>query len=226
MSQQTQDADEQYSKPRSRLAGDLEGRTVGFWLLVAVAIAVVVLGIGSWWVWGLARGMPMDGDAMDEQMGDMGEKMGMEGMPHTDVRLPPVAGFYDGQQIFFVHPEASDAEVAEALTEMMGGSPVLVVPELAEVAAAARDDVYVFANGLEGMGPLGFQPDVFASVPGDDDYSPLRTVVEVSWNDDDAARELTSADEVEAAADAGEVELTETDVVVNMPVLTWPEGAR
>lgn len=68
----------------------------------------------------------------------------------TDARLPPVAGLYDGRQIFFVHPEASDAEVAGTLTDMMGGSPVLVVPE---VDAAARDEVFLFTNGIEGMGP-------------------------------------------------------------------------
>lgn len=109
---------------------------------------------------------------------------------------------------------------------MMGGSPELVVPELAEVPAAARDEMFVFTNGIEGMGPMGFQPDVFASMPGDDAYPPLRTVVLVSWHDDDAARELTSADEVDADADADELELDETDVVVKMPVLTWPEGQR
>jgi hypothetical protein len=209
------------TEPRQDRA-EVEGRPLAFWIVVAVAIAVVVLGFGAWWVWALGRGMPMDGGAMEEPMDDMG----MEDMPHTDVRLPPVAGFYDDQEISFVHPEASDAEVAEALTEMMGGSPVLVVPELAEVPDEARDDVFVFANGLEGMGPLGFQPDVFASVPGDEGYSPLRTVVLVTWQDGDEARELTSADDVRAAADAGEVELEETDTVVNMPVLTWPGGER
>lgn len=109
---------------------------------------------------------------------------------------------------------------------MMDGSPVPVVPELGEVPAAARDAVYVFANGLEGMGPLGFQPDVFPSVPGDDDYSPLRTVMLVTWHDGDQARELTSANEIRAAADGGEIELEQTDTVVNMPMLSWPEGHR
>ena len=200
----------------------VEGRPLTFWVAVAIVIAVVVLGIGAWWVWGIGRGMPMDGGGMDEQM----DQSGMQDMPHTDVRLPPVAVLYEGQQIFVVHPETSDPEVAQALTEMMGGSPVLVVPELAEVPAAARDDVYVFANGLEGMGPLGFQPDVFTSVPGDDGYSPLRTIVLVTWHDEDRARELTSAEQVQATADDGEIELEATDTVVNMPVLTWPGGAR
>lgn len=216
MSPQTRDQDEAIAEPRSWLAADVEGRTVGFWIAVAVAIAVVVIGFGAWWVWGLGQGMPMDDDMAS----------GMGQMPRTDVRLPPVAGLYEGQQILFVHPEASDAEVAGMLTDMMGGSPVMVVPELAEMDAAARDEVFVFTNGIEGMGPFGFQRDVFASVPGDDEYSPLRTVVLVTWHDEDQARELASADEIESAADAGEVELEQSDVVVNMPVLTWPGGQR
>lgn len=193
---------------------EIDGLPLGFWVAVAILIAVVTLGVGAWWVWGLGQGMPMDDD------------MAMDDMPHTDVRLPPVAGLYAGEEVFFVHPEASDAEVAAMLTEMMAGSPVLVVPELAEVPAAARDEVYVFTNGVEGMGPFGFQPDVFPSAPGDDDYTPLRTVVLVTWPDEGQARELTSSEEVREAADAGVVELEETDVVVNMPFLTWPQGAR
>ncbi|MDP8931630.1 MAG: hypothetical protein M3O70_24440 [Actinomycetota bacterium] len=204
---------------RSWLEADVDGRPVRFWLVVGVAIAVVTLGLGAFWVWGLDRGMQMAG-GMSGMGGDMGD------MPSTDVRLPPVAGFYAGEEVFFVHPEASDPEVAGMLTEMMGGSPVLVVPELAAVPAAARGDIYVFTNGVEGHGPMGFQPDVFPSAPGDDAYTPLRRIVQVTWRDESQARELRSADEVTAAADAGEITLERTDVVVNMPFLTWPEGKR
>lgn len=86
--------------------------------------------------------------------------------------------------------------------------------------------MYVFTNGVGGTGPFGFQPDVFASAPGDDVYSPLRTVVLVTWVDEEQAGELRSAEEVNAAADAGEIDLEHTDVVVNMPFLTWPDGQR
>ena len=197
---------------------EIDGHPIGFWVTIGTVIAVVTLGLGVWWVWGLGQDMPM-GDDMDDDMV-------MDDMPHTDVRLPPVAGFYAGREIFFVHPEASDDQVAEMLTDMMAGSPVLVVPELAEAPAAARDDVFVFTNGIEGMGPFGHQPDVFPSAPGDADYSPLRTVVLVTWHYEEAARELNSAEQVQEAADADEVTLEETDVVVNMPFLTWPQGAR
>jgi hypothetical protein len=201
---------------KSWLDTRVEGRPVRFWVAVIVGIAVVVLGVGAWWVWGLDRGTPMDDAAMD----------GMDDMPTTEVRLPPVAGFYDGQEIFFVHPEASHPDVAGMLTDMMAGSPVLTVPQLADVPPQTRDDVYVFTNGVAGHGPFGFQADVFGSAPGDASYSPLRTVMLTTWRDEQQARELRSAEEVTAASDAGELDLQETGVVVNMPFLTWPEGER
>ncbi|MBW3665758.1 MAG: hypothetical protein KY469_21930 [Actinobacteria bacterium] len=203
----------------SWLDAEVDGRPVKFWIAVASVIAVVTLGFGTFWVWGLDRDMQMSGDTA----GDDGQ---MADMPATDVRLPPVQGFYDGQVIFFVHPEASDPDVAGMLTEMMGGSPVLVVPALAETPEEARGEVYVFTNGIEGDGPFGFQADVFPSAPGDDRYRPLRRIVQVAWGDETQARELRSADEVTAPAAAGEITLEETDVVVNMPLLTWPQGER
>ena len=73
--------------------------------------------------------------------------------------------------------------------------------------------------------PLGFQPDVFDSVPGDAD-SPLREIVLVTWQDEAEARRLTTTDEVAAAGADGLVTLERSGVVVNAPVLTWPGGSR
>lgn len=53
MSQRARDANERSRGPRPWLAAEVEGRTVGFWLVVAVAIAAVVLACGAWRVWGL-----------------------------------------------------------------------------------------------------------------------------------------------------------------------------
>ena len=47
------------------------------------------------------------------------------------VGIPPVKGYMDGKEIRFIHTEASDAKVADLLTNMMG-SPVLLVRSLAE----------------------------------------------------------------------------------------------
>jgi len=138
---------------------------------------------------------------------------------------PPVKGLYNGREIQFIHTEASDLQVADMLTRMMGPK-VLVVPSLARVPTDLLADVYVFGNGVKGDGPFGFQLDVFDSVPGDPRYTPLRSVMLVSWNDRVSPRVLGSVDAIRAAVDRGEVTVRRPGVVVNMPILIWPGGRR
>jgi len=154
------------------------------------------------------------------QMGKMRE------MSAADApRIPPVAGFSEGADILFLHTEASDAEIAQLLTDMMG-SPVLVVPSLADAPEQMLARVFVFTNGLMGDGPLGFQPDVFDKPPDDPGYRPLRKIVLVTWKNAAAARVIKSAVDVEDAVTRDEVTTEEPGVVVNMPFLTWPAGRR
>jgi len=144
-------------------------------------------------------------------------------MPKAE--LPAGKAWADGKEIFFVHTEASDADVAQLLTDMMR-SPVIHVPSLADVSIDSLADVYVFDNGLEGMGPFGFQADVFNNPPGTDGYSPLRRVNVVTWADPAKARLLTSEAEIMSAKEAGEVTIAQPGVVVNMPFVVWDGGQR
>jgi hypothetical protein len=105
-------------------------------------------------------------------------------------------------------------------------SPVLYVPALAKVSDEALANVYVFENGLAGMGPLGFQADVFDNPPGTDGYSPLRRLNVVTWADPTKAVMFTAVDEILAAQDAGEVTIAQPGVVVNMPFVVWDGGQR
>lgn len=148
---------------------------------------------------------------------------GAEQMPKAE--LPAGKAWADGKEIYFVHTEASDADVAQLLTDMMS-SPVVHVPSLADVPAESLADVYVFDNGLEGMGPFGFQADVFDNPPGTIGYSPLRRVNVVTWADPSKARLLTSVAEIMSAKDAGEVTIAQPGVVVNMPFVVWDGGQR
>lgn len=147
------------------------------------------------------------------------EKMG------TTALMPAGMAYAEGREIYFMHTEASDADVAQLLTEMMD-SPVLHVPTLAAVPDSALANVYVFANGPDGMGPLGFAPDVFDAPPGAAGYTPLRRLVLVTWADPGAGRVLKSAAEVVEAAAAGAVTLEEPGVVINMPFVVWDGGKR
>lgn len=174
------------------------------WVRVAVILAALVTG----YVIGYFVKVP-------------GTGMAVAGVPIA----PPVKAWSEGQPIHFVHTEASDPKVAQLLTRMMD-SPVLVVPALAQVAEPVLANVYVFANGVKGRGPFGFQPDVFDHPPGTPGYRPLRAVHLVKWKNEQAARELKSLAELKAAEGAGEITIERPGVVVNMPFLTWPGGKR
>lgn len=165
------------------------------WAGVTVAAVFFVLGFGAWWTYG--RGG----------------------------RIPAVGGFYEGNEVTFIHTEASDPEVAKTLTGMVS-SPVLVVPELAKTPAAARGSVYVFTNGVKGPGPMGFQADVFDTAPSDPGYSPLRELNLVTWKEGADPETLTSEAEIQVAARNGQLQIKATGIVVNMPFVSWPGGHR
>lgn len=148
---------------------------------------------------------------------------GQEKIP--TVILPAGMAYAEGKEIYFVHTEASDPEVAQLLSDMMS-SPVLLVPSLAETPESALAEVYVFDNGLAGEGPLGFQPDVFNHPPGAEGYSPLRRLNVVTWADASLARLLKSEMEIMAALAADQLAIAQPGVVINMPFVVWDGGKR
>ena len=156
--------------------------------------------------------------------------MSMSGMAVKNAPVvPPVTGYSEGKTILVIHTETSDPKIAKILTNMMGGSPVLVVPALAKLPKDALARVYVFTNGLKmggPMGPLGYQADVFENPPGTPGYSPLRHISLVTWKNPSAARRLKSAAGVQRALKSGEVTIKEPGIVVNMPFLSWPGRKR
>lgn len=138
---------------------------------------------------------------------------------------PLVKGYYGGEDLYFIHTEASDSLVANQLTEMMGPR-VVHLPKLAEIPDSLLADIYVFENGIEGHGPFGFQPDVFGSVPDDEEYSPLRRIYLVRWKENAEPRELLTVEAIKQAENKVLLTVEKSDIVVNMPVLVWPGGKR
>ncbi len=139
--------------------------------------------------------------------------------------IPAGRAYAEGKEIFFSHTEVSDPGVAEKLTAMMK-SPVIVVPSLADAPDSMLAPVYVFTNGVAGKGPLGFQPDVFAFPPGSEGYTPLRKITFVTWVDGATAKELMAESEILTAVESGDISLEVSNVVVNMPFMTWDGGKR
>jgi hypothetical protein len=79
--------------------------------------------------------------------------------PSSQNLTPPVRGLFRSKELFFIHTEASDPQVAGMLTKMMGPK-VFTVPSLAKIPRDLLANVYVFTNGVKGDGPFGFQVDV------------------------------------------------------------------
>ena len=151
---------------------------------------------------------------------------GCQSKPLGSMREVPVGQAYaEGKEIYFTHTEASDPAIAEMLTNMMN-SPVFYVPSLSQVPDESLANVYVFKNGLKGMGPLGFQPDVFDNPPGTPGYSPLRRLNVVTWTDPDQAIELKSAAAVLVLEQNGDITIEQPGVVINMPFIVWDGGNR
>ena len=76
---------------------------------------------------GLVATLATSAGAQSMSMGsdDSGMSM-MAGVDTANVpRVPPVAGYAEGEQIFFIHTEVSDPEIGRVMTDMMG-SPVPV----------------------------------------------------------------------------------------------------
>lgn len=150
----------------------------------------------------------------------------MDKLPDASVpvTLPLTMGYVNGNEVFYVSTEASDEDLAAHLTEVTGAR-VAYAPALAGAPAESLANIYAFANGIEGEGPLGFQPNVADSQPGDENYSPLWRINMVEWQEDATPQELKSEQEVLDAAQEGLVAITATEAVVNCPFVQWEGGS-
>ena len=126
----------------------------------------------------------------------------------TGITLPRQHAWVEGRRVEYVTTDISDAAMARQ-------AGVHHVPRLAGAvargAASLTERVYKFSDGA--------QISVFASGPPDPNYSPLWRLVLVHWKPARPPRELRSEEAVLAAAEAGEVELDVTGIVVNCPIV-------
>jgi hypothetical protein len=128
-------------------------------------------------------------------------------------------------RVYYVTTEITDPTMARnagvtyapRLEDAVPGYPKL--PELRSVL----ERVYKF--------PGNEQDAVFASAPtppgpesSDPAYSPLWLAYMVRWNDHSRPRALTSEQAIQAAADANEVSVEQTSIVINCPIIWTASG--
>jgi hypothetical protein len=140
------------------------------------------------------------------------------------INIPLEKGYQNGSELFFIATDASDQNVAAQLTNS-SGFKVNFAPLLAKTPEDARNQAYVFRNGLRGNGPLGFQLPVVSAKPGDEGYSPLWQINFVDWKQGANATELKSVQQIMDAQSKGDLAITKTEVIVNHPVIQWNGGS-
>ena len=172
-----------------------------------------------------SRSMMME---MGSMMGE-GKMMG-DSMEQTltktniPVTLPLTRGYANGHEVFYISTDASDKDLAAHLTNLTG-SRVVYTQSLANTPPAALANIYAFKNGIEGTGPLGFQPNLADSEPGQAGYSPLWRIILVQWKEGQTATELKSEQEITAALGDGKLTIEPTSMVVNCPFVKWEGGS-
>ena len=145
---------------------------------------------------------------------------------NVEIDVPLMKGYENGNEIFFIATDASDNQTAAMITNA-SGFKVNFAPLLARTPEEARGQAYVFENGIEGEGPLGFQVPVINARPGQEGYSPLLQINLVRWNEGAATQptELRSEQDIIAASNAGQLTIDKTDVIVNHPAVQWQGGS-
>ena len=167
------------------------------------------------------REVPLTQDTTESK--DMGSMLKLS-RANVPTEIPMHQGYYDGGEVYYIITDSSDPTHADLITKNQGWK-VELAPLLANSPVEALSKTYMFTNGIKGDGVHGFQGEVFTSTPAQPEiYSALTSHVHVTWNEGKQPRLLDSEEMVMAAADNGDVTLTELKVVLNMPQIVWPEG--
>lgn len=136
--------------------------------------------------------------------------------------VPVQRGWFEGQTVFYITTDVSDAAVAE--DKKANFAPRLANALPAPLARpqtpqpSSLDKVYAFAKTD--------QDSVFASAPSpmghanrDAAYSPIWEMLVVTWKPGASKRVLKSEEEVLDAQEKGWVTLLSTGIVVNCPIV-------
>jgi len=148
-------------------------------------------------------------------------KLSRTNVPAT---IPMHKGVYEGGEIFYIITDSNDQKQADLISEKQGWK-VELASLLSGTPHSVLDDVYMFTSGLAGNGTHGYQDEVFSSTPAQtDEYSALRKVIYVEWKLGQNSEILDSVEKIKEAEEAGRITLEETEAILNMPQIKWPDG--
>ncbi len=114
---------------------------------------------------------------------------------------------YEGESIYYFCTDTSSEAYAQA--HELVWAPLLIGARGEQIA----NRMYLFQ---------GDRLPVVRSIPGQPDYISLFELVYVTLQDESLA--LSSADQIEAAAESGALSLEASEIFVNCPLVQWPGG--
>jgi hypothetical protein len=127
--------------------------------------------------------------------------------PMVRAMRPAFHGYYDGHKDTFLSTDVSDRAQAREMHINFSAA-------LAHTPMSATPEMYLFKGRAASR-----QLPVFASEPGESNYSPLWHEVLLSWKAGMTPTLLTSDTNVEAAVKAGKLREQETHIVLNCPIV-------
>jgi len=139
------------------------------------------------------------------------------------VIIPMRDGFYGKGALSYIVTDSSNKTISDKLTQKQSWN-VKFAPKLRWAPSSAQDTIYAFTNGIKGDGIYGFQAEVFGVTPAQKDYTPLASLVTVSWKAGQKPQELQSAEDILKAEKDSRLKLTRTNVTLNVPQIVWPGG--
>jgi hypothetical protein len=123
------------------------------------------------------------------------------------IEKPDTEGLQATFKLHECFPQARYIVVDTSMEPMAVGMNIAASPALAGSSkAGGTGRTNVFMNGLKGPGPMGFQPSVFDSLAGAEEWSPYWDHMTYAWKKNKSPRVLTSEDDVHAARDGGELD--------------------
>jgi hypothetical protein len=127
--------------------------------------------------------------------------------PMVHLSRPAFHGFYDGHKDTFLSTDVSDRAQAREMHINFSSA-------LARVPMSSTPEMYMFA-GRMAPGQL----PVFASEPGESNYSPLWHEVVLTWKAGMTPTLLKSDTAVEGAIKAGKLVESHSHIVLNCPIV-------
>ena len=134
------------------------------------------------------------------------------------ISIPVQKGYVNGNISYFISTDASEERIVSSVTNTTKFD-VNYAPTLSNTSESARQQGYVFTNGILGNGTFEQQLPVASATSGDEGYSPLFEINYVKWNNESQARILKSTADIIDAQSKGEISIEKSNVIINSPAL-------